>query len=131
MEKTESYLSKDYLLLTSRSNKNKTIKSEDAVVQEKEELRTLPDPQPVQMPTTIAADMGTMPRIVDKLDKVLFIDEGHDRTEDVYLALHAERLLLARGHDAAQQSTYDMYPEAGDKLGYNQLLDAALLMREQ
>jgi hypothetical protein len=69
MEKTESYLSKDYLLLTSRSNKNKTIKSEDAVVQEKEELRTLPDPQPVQMPTTIAADMGTMPRIVDKLDK--------------------------------------------------------------
>lgn len=81
MEKTESYLSKDYLLLTSRSNKNKTIKSEDAVVQEKEELRTLPDPQPVQMPTTIAADMGTMPRIVDKLDK------GNSRADYISLLI--------------------------------------------
>jgi hypothetical protein len=81
MEKTEAYLSKDYLLLTSRSNKKKTIKSEDAVVQEKGERSTLPEPQPVQMPTTIAADLGTMPRIVDKLDK------GNSRADYISLLI--------------------------------------------
>lgn len=63
---------------------------------------------------------------------MLFIDEGLDRTEDVYRALHAERLLLVQSDSVVLHHNRDLYPEVVvDKLGYNQLLNAALLMREQ
>lgn len=56
---------------------------------------------------------------------MLFIDEGTDRTEEVYRALHAERLLHAR--DTLNAGTYEGQYATGDSL----LVDAALLMREQ
>lgn len=69
LDKSEAYMSKDYLLLTSRaSNKPLTTKSELVVEQIKDEPTQL-DPIPVQMPTTIASDIGAAPRLANSVDR--------------------------------------------------------------
>ncbi len=70
LDKSEAYMSKDYLLLTSRaSNKSLTTKSDESAVEQiKEEPKQL-DPIPVQMPTTIASDIGAAPRLSNSVDR--------------------------------------------------------------
>lgn len=70
LERNEAYLSKDYLLLTSRAKKPKPTQAEEPPIeQDNEELSVLPNPQPVQMPTTLASDMGAMKRLSEAFDR--------------------------------------------------------------